>query len=89
MCRWISEHLDVYLIHRIAVNTDGVLDMQQYRRGLSPRVAVVSVMWANNETGVLFPVVEMAAMAHDVGALLTATRYRWWENAAGYRSDVH
>ncbi len=80
----VCEHLErrYYLIHRIAVNTDGVLDMQQYRRW-SPRVAVVSVMWANNETGVLFPVVEMAAMAHDVGALLTATRYRC---AAGYRN---
>lgn len=67
----VCEHLERqgYLIHRIAVNTDGVLDMQQYRQALSPRVAVVSVMWANNETGVLFPVVEMAAMAHDVGAL--------------------
>ncbi|MEO3738965.1 cysteine desulfurase NifS [Kosakonia sp. WA-90] len=67
----VCEHLERqgYLIHRIAVDTDGVLNMQQYRQALSPRVAVVSVMWANNETGVLFPVVEMAAMAHDVGAL--------------------
>lgn len=58
-----------YLIHRIAVNADGALDMAQYRQALSHRVAVVSVMWANNETGVIFPVAEMAELAHEYGAL--------------------
>ena len=67
----VCEHLERqgYLIHRIGVNSDGALDMEQYRQALSTRVAVVSVMWANNETGVLFPVIEMAAMAHEYGAL--------------------
>lgn len=67
----VCEHLERqgYLIHRIAVNTDGALDMAQYRRALSTRVAVVSVMWANNETGVIFPVAEMAELAHEFGAL--------------------
>ncbi|QJT80657.1 cysteine desulfurase NifS [Kosakonia sp. MUSA4] len=67
----VCEHLERqgYLIHRIGVNSDGALDMEQYRQALSPRVAVVSVMWANNETGVLFPVIEMAAMAQEYGAL--------------------
>jgi len=58
-----------YLIHRIGVNSYGALDMEQYRQALSSRVAVVSMMWANNETGVLFPVIEMAAMAQEHGAL--------------------
>ncbi|SFT64781.1 cysteine desulfurase [Kosakonia arachidis] len=67
----VCEHLERqgYLIHRIGVNADGALDMEQYRQALSPQVAVVSVMWANNETGVLFPVIEMAAMAQEYGAL--------------------
>ncbi|KIS41584.1 cysteine desulfurase NifS [Kosakonia radicincitans] len=67
----VCEHLERqgYLIHRIGVNSDGALDMEQYRQALSSRVAVVSVMWANNETGVLFPVIEMAAMAQEYGAL--------------------
>jgi cysteine desulfurase len=43
--------------------------MAQYRQALSHRVAVVSVMWANNETGVIFPVAEMAELAHEYGAL--------------------
>ncbi|WP_418343644.1 cysteine desulfurase NifS [Klebsiella sp. B345] len=58
-----------YLIHRIAVDGDGALDMVQFRAALSPRVALVSMMWANNETGVIFPVVEMAELAHEQGAL--------------------
>ena len=67
----VCEHLQRqgYLIHRIAVNAEGALDMAQYRQALSHRVAVVSVMWANNETGVIFPVAEMAELAHEYGAL--------------------
>ena len=67
----VCEHLERqgYLIHRIAVDADGALDMAQYRQALSQRVAVVSVMWANNETGVIFPVAEMAELAHEYGAL--------------------
>ncbi|MCF6689752.1 cysteine desulfurase NifS [Raoultella terrigena] len=65
------EHLERqgYLIHRIAVDGNGALDMAQFRAALTPRVALVSVMWANNETGVIFPVVEMAELAHQQGAL--------------------
>ncbi|XTZ36580.1 cysteine desulfurase NifS [Salmonella enterica] len=67
----VCEHLERqgYRIHRIGVDANGALDMQQFRQALSMRVAVVSVMWANNETGVLFPVVEMAELAHQYGAL--------------------
>lgn len=67
----VCEHLERqgYLIHRIGVNASGAVDMEQYRRALSTRVAAVSIMWANNETGVLFPVIEMAAMAQEYGAL--------------------
>jgi cysteine desulfurase len=36
---------------------------------LNDRVAIVSAMWANNETGTLFPVEEMAEMAHAKGIL--------------------
>ncbi len=43
--------------------------MAQFRAALSPRVALVSIMWANNETGVMFPVPELAELAHEQGAL--------------------
>ena len=58
-----------YLIHRISVDRQGALDMAQFRAALSPRVALVSIMWANNETGVMFPVPELAELAHEQGAL--------------------
>jgi cysteine desulfurase len=81
----VCEHLERqgYLIHRIAVNAEGALDMAQYRQALSHRVAVVSVMWANNETGVIFPVAEMAELAHEYGALFhcdavqAVGKFRW------------
>ena len=56
-----------YTIHRLAVDSRGRLDLAEYQRLLTPQVAIVSVMWANNETGTLFPVLEMAEMAHAAG----------------------
>ncbi|NAT77872.1 cysteine desulfurase NifS [Dickeya dadantii] len=67
----VCEHLarQGYTIHRLAVSPQGALDLAEYRRLLSDRVALVSVMWANNETGVQFPVPQMAALAHEHGVL--------------------
>lgn len=59
-----------YLIHRIAVDGQGRLDHAAFSAALSERVAVVSLMWANNETGTLFPVLELAEEAKAVGALV-------------------
>lgn len=56
-------------VHVIPVDRRGGLDMGAYQAALSDRVAVVSIMWANNETGVLFPVAELAAEAKAAGAL--------------------
>ncbi|MEA9393249.1 cysteine desulfurase NifS [Acerihabitans sp. TG2] len=67
----VCEHLERqgYLIHRIPVDGQGALDMTAYRAALSERVALVSVMWANNETGVVYPVAIMAELAHEFGIL--------------------
>jgi cysteine desulfurase len=56
-------------VHRIEVDSMGRLDIEAYRHALGPHTAIASVMTANNETGTLFPVGQLAAMAHDVGAL--------------------
>ena len=56
-------------VHRIGVDRQGRLDLDAYARALSPKTAIASVMWANNETGTLFPVAELAELAHGVGAL--------------------
>ena len=56
-------------IHRIPVDRDGRLVEDAYRNALSPRTALVSMQWANSETGVVFPVQRLSAMAHTQGAL--------------------
>ena len=56
-------------VHVIPVDSIGMLDLQAYRAALSEKTALVTLMWANNETGTLFPVVELAELAKEVGAL--------------------
>ena len=58
-----------YHITRLPVDADGTLDLQRYRECLNDDTAIVSAMWANNETGVLFPVEEMADIARQRGVL--------------------
>ncbi len=67
----LCQHLekDGYRVHYLAVDGNGRLDLDAYRRLLSERVAIVSVMWANNESGTLFPVEQMAEMAHEAGVM--------------------
>jgi cysteine desulfurase len=56
-------------IHYIGVDAAGKLDLDAFRAALSERTALVSVQWANNETGVIFPVEELAQLAKQAGAL--------------------
>src|SRR5437763_9644177 len=56
---------------RIPVSADGIVDLGRLEELLAsdPRSALVSVMLANNETGAIQPVAEVAALAHRYGAL--------------------
>ncbi|SON53854.1 Cysteine desulfurase [Hartmannibacter diazotrophicus] len=56
-------------VHIIPVDAKGRLDRDAYSAALSPKVAIASIMWANNETGTIFPVAELAEEAKAVGAL--------------------
>ncbi len=58
-----------YVIHKLRVNKKGRVDLDEYKSLLNDRVAIASIMWANNETGTLFPVEEMAEMAHEKGIM--------------------
>ncbi|MFN7262753.1 MAG: cysteine desulfurase family protein [Pseudobdellovibrionaceae bacterium] len=53
----------------VPVSREGLLDLEYYERVLSERTALVSVMAANNETGVIFPISLLAEKAHQKGAL--------------------
>jgi len=54
----------------IAVDAAGVVCLDDVRRVLATGPALISVMLANNETGVLQPVCEVAAMAREAGVLV-------------------
>ena len=54
----------------LPVQRNGTLDLAAAASLIGPDVALVSLMAANNETGVLMPVAEVAALAHAAGALL-------------------
>ena len=56
-----------YRITELPVEKNGLLDMEQFVGSLTPDTAVVSLMWANNETGVLFPVEKAADLSHERG----------------------
>ena len=52
------------------VNADGIVDADTLRRHIHPdRTALVSIMWANNETGLVFPVQELAEVCRENGVL--------------------
>jgi cysteine desulfurase len=56
-------------VTEIPVDREGRIDMDRYKKSLTPDTAIVSMMWANNETGVIFPVEEAALLAKDRGIL--------------------
>ncbi|EAL3913917.1 NifS family cysteine desulfurase [Campylobacter upsaliensis] len=53
----------------LPVNSEGVSSVEHLREVISDKIALVSVMWANNETGMIFPIKEMAELSHEFGAL--------------------
>jgi len=59
-----------HTVDLIPVDAQGRLDMAAARELIGDDVALVSVMGANNETGVLMPVAELAVLAHAAGSLL-------------------
>ena len=58
-----------YKVDYIGVDAQGRFDMAQYKATLDANTALVSVMWANSETGTIFPIAEIAALAKQHGAL--------------------
>ncbi len=55
--------------HIVPVDDCGRLDIEAFRCALGPRTAIASVMWANNETGTMFPVEFLAGLTREAGAL--------------------
>jgi cysteine desulfurase len=58
-----------YEVSYLPVESDGSLDLHRFEQAIRPDTAIASVMWANNETGVLFPLEEIAAICRSKGVL--------------------
>ena len=69
--RTLCSHLGMqgYKITELPVDKNGILDLENLEKSLTPDTAIVSLMWGNNETGVIFPVEEAARLAHEKGIL--------------------
>lgn len=68
-CTWL-EQTRGYEITRLGVTPDGRVNPGELAAALRPgRTALVSLMWGNNETGVLAPIAEAAALTEQAGAL--------------------
>ncbi|WP_265562763.1 cysteine desulfurase family protein [Sphingomicrobium arenosum] len=57
-------------VHILPVGRDGIVDLDALRHAVGPKTALVAAMLVNNEIGVVQPVDEIAAIAHDAGALV-------------------
>lgn len=55
-------------IKMLPISREGELDLSYYQSLLSDKTFLVTVMYANNETGHIFPIHKMTEMAHEVGA---------------------
>lgn len=58
-----------YRVTELGVDGAGRLNLDELKKALDDDTAIVSVMWANNETGVVFPVEEIGAMVKEQGAI--------------------
>ena len=58
-----------YGVTRLPVAADGTLKVADVEKAIRDDTAIVSIMWANNETGVIFPVEEIASLCKRKGVL--------------------
>lgn len=53
----------------LPVNEFGLINLEDLENAITPRTALVSVMWANNETGIIFPIKEIGRICKSHGVL--------------------
>jgi cysteine desulfurase len=59
-----------YTVAELGVDREGHLDIDELKREIDDNTAIVSVMYANNETGVIFPMEEIAEIVSSKGKIL-------------------
>jgi cysteine desulfurase len=63
VCRLLEQ--EGYEVTWLGVDHNGALDLESLRAALRPDTALVSIMLANNETGVLFPMEEIGRIVRE------------------------
>lgn len=54
----------------LPMEANGIISLETLKKAIRPgKTALVSIMWANNETGLVFPIKELAAYCHSQGIL--------------------
>ncbi len=69
LCKFL-ERSQGYRVTYLGVDAEGRLDLKEFEDSLTSDTAIVSIMWANNETGVIFPIPEIARIAHKHGVMM-------------------
>ncbi|WP_107666543.1 cysteine desulfurase NifS [Cyanothece sp. BG0011] len=67
LCRHLEKQ--GYTVTYLGVDSQGRLDLDEVQASLTGGTALVTIMYANNETGVVFPIEQVGAMAKEYGAL--------------------
>jgi cysteine desulfurase len=67
LCKQLEK--EGYRVTYIPVNSDGILDMLHLKNAVTDDTAIVSIMHANNETGVVMPVEELGAFLKERGVI--------------------
>ncbi|MDD5681551.1 MAG: aminotransferase class V-fold PLP-dependent enzyme, partial [Candidatus Omnitrophica bacterium] len=58
-----------YRVTYLGVNSEGMIDLNELKASIDPDTLLISIMYANNETGVIFPVEEIAEIARTRGVI--------------------
>ena len=67
VCKYFGKN--GYEVTELGVNKDGMLDLGELKDSIKDNTAIVSIMHANNETGVIFPIEEIGKIIKEKGAL--------------------
>ncbi len=67
LCKHLAKN--GYFVTELGVDKDGMLDLDRLKESVTDDTAIVSIMYANNETGVIFPIDEIAAIVKEKGSV--------------------
>jgi len=66
-CKRLEKH--GYRVTYLPVKADGLIDIEDLKRAIDDKTILVSIMFANNEIGVIQPVAEIGKLCHEKGVI--------------------